>query len=192
MKDNPEIFWEPGKEGETVGGNPDNSVQIDDSSNEQTGEPPPMTETASVGAPPDGKSEAGNAEDTEGKDDQQDSAAKMKEQLVDVSKKVGKTLSDWGTKVAQKSGELIEQGKLEFKISSIERKISKAHRDAGEKLYNLWSQGRVEDRIILDLVGSDLEEISQFRSELLTLKELLENLKYEPSEKPEVKDENNS
>lgn len=133
---------------------------------------------ASAGAENAGKVEP----ETDAKPGEQDSSAKMKEQFVDVSKKVGKTLSEWGNKVAQKSGELIEQGKLEYKINTVERKIAKSHREAGEKLYNLWSQGRVEDRIVLDLIGEDLEGISGLASELATLRELLDNVKYQPKE----------
>lgn len=194
MSENPERFWEPGDSEVAGDEKPDNPAQSSESPNGQTGEPTTQTESEpdyggaeAPGAPAEAKSEVSNSGETGAKDEQQDSAAKMKEQLVDVSKKVGKTLSEWGTKVAQKSGELIEQGKLEFKISTIERKIAKSNRDVGDKLYNLWSQGRVEDRIVLDFLTSDLEEISSFKAELSTLKELLENLKYEPTAKSDEK-----
>ncbi len=199
MNENPERFWEPGDANVAGDEKPDNPAQSNESSNEQSGEPSTQMESesdssgiAAQGAPAEAKSEASNSGETGAKDEQQDSTTKMKEQLVDVSKKVGKTLSEWGTKVAQKSGELIEQGKLEFKISTIERKIAKANREVGEKLYNLWSQGRVEDRIVLDFLANDLEEIADSKSELSTLKELLENLKYEPSAKPAEKPPDNS
>lgn len=100
----------------------------------------------------------------------------VKETLINVGTKVGKTLSDWGSKIADKSVELYEQGKLEIKINSLDRDISTRKRDLGEKLYNLWSQGRVEDRIVNDLLGEILSDLSDVIEEREVHREILTNL----------------
>ncbi len=103
-------------------------------------------------------------------------AEAVKETLIKVGTKVGRTLSDWGSKIAEKSVELYEQGKLEIKINSLDRDISTRKRDLGEKLYNLWSQGRVEDRIVNDLLGEILNDLSDVIEEREVHREILTNL----------------
>ncbi|MEP0813478.1 MAG: hypothetical protein HRF49_02290 [bacterium] len=105
-----------------------------------------------------------------------------------VAGKVARGISKLSVKVAEKSGELYEQGKLEIRIHGLDRKISEAKREIGDGLYNLWANGRVEDRIVLDLLGKKLEELADIYEERAQANELLENIRRAPP-KGEEKDE---
>jgi len=113
-------------------------------------------------------------------DDSDDAAERAKEQVYEVSRKVGKVLSDFGSAVAKKSSDLYEQGKLEVNMALTDRKIVKLEGEVGKKLFNLWSMGRIEDQIIQDLLSDDLNELADIYEERAVLKELLENILYRP------------
>ena len=103
-----------------------------------------------------------------------------------VAGQVAKTVADWSVKAYEKGGELYEQGKLELKIKSIEGDIGRGEREIGKSLYNLWANGRIEDRLVHDFLGEKLEEMAKWHEEKATTEELLRNMRMqipEPGDK---------
>ena len=115
-----------------------------------------------------------------------DKAAKVAKDVgkatAKVAGKVGRKLKEWGGKAYEKSGELVEQGKLEVKLHQIDGRIAALEKHLGKSLYNLWANGRIEDRILLDLMTEKLKELAAENEERDTTKELIENIKYRPEE----------
>jgi hypothetical protein len=109
-----------------------------------------------------------------------DTSSRMKDQVSDISKKIGRAFSDFGRKFAKESGDVYEQGKQEVRIISLDRKLHDLEADLGRKLYNLWSMGRIRDPLITELLTKELEEIDKYDEEREVAKELLDNIRYKP------------
>ncbi len=113
-------------------------------------------------------------------DKQDDASSKMKEQVVDISKKIGRAFSDFGKKFARESSDMLEQGKLEVRIITLDKKLRELEADLGRKLFNLWSMGRIRDEFITEMLSNELNEIDKYDEERAIAKELLDNIRYKP------------
>jgi hypothetical protein len=112
----------------------------------------------------------------------EDRAGKLKEQVFDMSKKFGRALKDLGSKVARRSGDLVEEGKLEVEIMTLDKKARELEADLGRKVYNLWSMSRIQDKLILDLLKDEFEVLDEVDEKRHIAKELLTNLRYKPED----------
>lgn len=115
-------------------------------------------------------------------DQPEDSSARMKEQVVDISKKIGRAFSDLGKRFAKESSDVYEQGKQEVRIIALDKKLHDLEADLGRKVYNLWSMGRIRDPLITELLTKELEEIDKYDEEREVAKELLDNIRYKPED----------
>ena len=112
----------------------------------------------------------------------EDRAGKLKEQVFDMSKKFGRALKGFGSKVARKSGDLYEEGRLEVEILTHDKKAHELEADLGRKIFNLWSMNRIQDKLILELLKDEFAALDEVDEKRHIAKELLTNLRYKPEE----------
>ena len=85
---------------------------------------------------------------------------------------VKKVVSDTAHKVAQKSGEAVEYGKVKYKIYDIQNDINKIFTQIGQDVYEAHKGGAVYDDISqkCDIIDEKKEEIEELQEKLAELK----------------------
>lgn len=78
--------------------------------------------------------------------------------MQDLFNKVGKFAKDTAEKAADKTGELVEVGKLRAQISSAKTEISAAKKQIGEYYYNKYEDGAELDEAVIEFCKTIKEQ----------------------------------
>lgn len=82
-------------------------------------------------------------------------------------------LEEHANKIVQKSGELVESGKIRFNIANLEKEINTFKSELGNTLYNAYKDGtgvETELRVLCGKIDEKYQEIEKLQQQLDELK----------------------